>query len=123
MKATSSKARRQIRHKRVRRKLEGTAETPRMAVFKSAKHIYVQLIDDSTMNTLLSASSLTPKVIETIGKDKIKKSEIAKTVGQYIGELAVAQGIKTVRFDRGGSPFHGRVKSLADGAREAGLKF
>ncbi len=92
-------------------------------MFKSSKHIYAQIIDDVGMSTLVAASSLTPKVIETLDKDSKGKIDTAAAVGKHLGELAVAKGIKEVSFDRGGYPFHGRVKALADGAREAGLEF
>jgi len=123
MKIASRKSRKNLRHKRVRKLINGSAQRPRLSVFKSAKHIYAQIIDDSSMNTLVSASSLTPKVIEGLKKNNKGKIDTANAVGKYLGELAVAKGIKEVSFDRGGYPFHGRVKSLADGAREAGLKF
>jgi large subunit ribosomal protein L18 len=123
MKIASRKSRKNLRHKRVRKLISGSAQRPRLSVFKSSKHIYAQIIDDSAMNTLVSASSLTPKVIEGLKKDNKGKTDTANAVGKYLGELALAKGIKEVSFDRGGYPFHGRVKSLADGAREAGLKF
>ena len=123
MKIASRKSRKNLRHKRVRKLINGSAQRPRLSVFKSSKHIYAQIIDDSAMNTLVSASSLTPKVIEGMKGDNKGKTDTANAVGKYLGELALAKGIKEVSFDRGGYPFHGRVKSLADGAREAGLKF
>ena len=123
MKIASRKSRKKLRHKRVRKQVNGSASRPRLSVFKSSKHIYAQIIDDVGMSTLVSASSLTPKVIESLGKDTSGKIDTAKAVGQLLGELAVAKGIKTVSFDRGGYPFHGRVKALADAARETGLEF
>lgn len=123
MKIASRKSRKNLRHKRVRKQINGSTERPRLSVFKSSKHIYAQIIDDLSMNTLVSASSLTPKVIEKLEKDGKGKIDTATAVGKLLGELAVEKGIKEVSFDRGGYPFHGRVKSLADGAREAGLKF
>jgi large subunit ribosomal protein L18 len=123
MKVASRKSRKNLRHKRVRKQINGSADRPRLSVFKSSKHIYAQIIDDLTMNTLVSASSLTPKVMEALAKDGKGKTDTAGAVGKYLGELAVAKGIKQVSFDRGGYPFHGRIKSLADGAREAGLEF
>lgn len=123
MKVASRKSRKNLRHKRVRKLISGSAERPRLSVFKSSKHIYAQIIDDLTMNTLVSASSLTPRVIESLPKDGKGKIDTANAVGKYLGELAVAKGIKQVSFDRGGYPYHGRVKSLAEGAREAGLEF
>ncbi len=100
---------------RIRGKISGTAERPRMSVFRSNKQIYVQLIDDAAATTLLSASSK--------GVEGGTKSEIAAKVGAKVAEKALAQGITTVVFDRNGYLFHGRVKSLADAAREGGLKF
>lgn len=123
MKIASRKSRKNLRHKRVRKQINGSTDRPRLSVFKSSKHIYAQIIDDLSMNTLVSASSLTPKVIEGLAKDGKGKIDTANAVGKILGELAVAKGIKKVSFDRGGYPFHGRVKSLADGAREAGLEF
>jgi large subunit ribosomal protein L18 len=119
----SRKAKKDLRHKRVRKKLRGQADRPRLSVFKSSKNIYAQIIDDVNGATLVSASTLTPKVKEIAGGENKKKLDAAKIVGTYIGELAVSMGIKKVSFDRGGYPFHGRVKSLADAAREAGLEF
>lgn len=106
------------RHKRVRSKISGTSECPRLNVFRSASNIYAQLIDDVAGVTLTSASSL-DKEIEGYGGNK----EAAKKVGQLIARRAAEKGISTVVFDRGGYIFHGRVKELAEGAREGGLKF
>lgn len=100
---------------RIRGKISGTAERPRMCVFRSNKQIYVQLIDDAAGKTLVSASSK--------GIAEGTKSEIAAKVGEAVAKNAVAAGIETVVFDRNGFLFHGRVKSLADGARKGGLKF
>jgi len=123
MKRASRKHKRNLRHKRVRKQVNGNSSRPRLSVFKSSKHIYAQIIDDVNMNTLVSASSMTPKVIEMLGDDDSGKLNAASAVGKLLGELAVAKGLKEVSFDRGGYPFHGRGKSLADGAREAGLVF
>lgn len=106
------------RHRRVRAKVSGTAACPRLNVFRSSKHIYAQLIDDVNGVTLVSASSM-DKEFEGLGGNK----EAAKKVGQLVGKKAVEKGIETVVFDRGGYLYHGRVKELADGARESGLKF
>ena len=100
---------------RIRGKVSGTAERPRMTVFRSNKQIYVQLVDDSEGKTLVSASSK--------GIEEGTKSEVAAKVGQAIAEKALATGITEVVFDRNGYLFHGRVKSLADAARNGGLKF
>lgn len=106
------------RHARVRNKISGTAECPRLNVFRSAKHIYAQLIDDVNGVTLCSASSLS-KDFEGSGANK----DGAKKVGELIAKHAAEKGISEVVFDRGGYLYHGRVKELADGAREGGLKF
>jgi large subunit ribosomal protein L18 len=121
-KRKSRKDQRQIRHKRIKKRLTGSLAVPTLCVFKSSRHIYGQIIDDSRGETLVAASSLTPKVREMI-KDKNKKVEVSAIVGKYIGQLAVGKNIKTVCFDRGGYPFHGRIKSFAEAAREAGLLF
>ncbi len=106
------------RHARVRKTVFGTPEKPRMAVYRSNKNIFVQIIDDVNQTTLVSASSL-DKEIAGYGGNK----EAAKKVGELIGKRAKDKGIEIVCFDRGGFLYHGRVKELADGAREAGLKF
>ena len=109
------------RHSRLRKKISGTPECPRLCVFRSLKHIYAQVIDDEAGRTLFSASSLEKSLAKTLksGGDQ----EAAKTIGKLIAERVLANGIKTVVFDRGGHIFQGRVKALADAAREAGLKF
>ena len=106
------------RHVRVRAKIKGTAECPRLDVFRSAKHIYAQIIDDASGKTLVSASTV-EKDFDGYGGNK----EAAKKVGQRVAEKALAAGITNVVFDRGGYIYHGRVKELAEGAREGGLKF
>lgn len=105
--------------KRIRKKISGTAEKPRMSVFRSNSHIYVQLIDDSKGRTLASASSR----IKEIRESKGTKTQKAILVGKLIAQRALQAGITTVVFDRNGYLYHGRVKSLADAAREGGLKF
>lgn len=112
---------RESRHRRLRKRVAGTPERPRLCVFRSLKHIYVQVIDDEAGKTLLAASSLDKSFADTMtnGGDQ----EAAKNVGKLIAERALAKGITTVVFDRGGHIFQGRVKALADAAREAGLKF
>ncbi len=109
------------RHKRVRKKVSGTQKSPRMSVFRSAWHIYVQVIDDIHSTTIASASTLDPVFRDK--KIEGGKKEAAKWVGQEIARRAQEKGIKEVVFDRGGYKFHGRVKALAEGAKEAGLKF
>ena len=106
------------RHKRVRGKIFGTAQKPRLCVFRSLKNIYAQVIDDESGKTLASASSL-DKEFNQYGGNK----EAAKLVGQAVAKAALEKGITEVVFDRGGYIFHGRVQELAEGAREAGLKF
>lgn len=119
--ATSRNDRRLKRHARVRKNVFGTPEKPRMCVYRSNKNISVQIIDDVNGNTLCSASSLDKELKAQIANGGNK--DAAKQVGQAIGERAIAKGIKVVCFDRGGYLYHGRVKELADGAREAGLEF
>ena len=104
------------RRRRVRLKIEGTSERPRLSVRRSLKHIYAQVIDDSTGRTLASASSVALKV----GGGNV---DAAKVVGKALAEQAQAQSITEVRFDRGGQQYHGRIKALGDAAREAGLRF
>lgn len=121
IKKVSKNLTRQNRQKRVRRKVSGTTERPRLNIFRSGKNIYAQIINDLEGKTLVSSSSLDKDL-----KSKIKvgsNKEAAKLVGQDIAEKAKAKGIETVTFDRAGYLYHGRVKSLADGAREGGLKF
>ncbi len=114
----NTKAQRLHRHKRVRGKVSGTPERPRLNVFRSETNIYAQIIDDTKGVTLVSASSL-EKGFEGPGSN----CEAAKKVGEAIAERAKAKGIDTVVFDRGGYLYHGRVKALAEGAREGGLQF
>ena len=119
-KQTRSKEMRQARHRRVRRSLSGTAARPRLSVFRSLAHIYGQIIDDASGQTMVSASDLEPGIRKKLSGTK---TERAKRVGQEIAARAKAKGISSVVFDRGGFLYHGRVKSLADGAREGGLQF
>ena len=107
------------RHLRVRNKITGTAERPRLAVYRSEKNIYAQIIDDVARVTLVSASSLDKDFSEKIGSNK----EAAKVVGTMIAKKALEKGIEEVVFDRGGYIYHGRIQELAEGAREVGLKF
>jgi large subunit ribosomal protein L18 len=112
-------AARQKRHDRIRLRLEGTPSRPRLAVFRSLKHIYAQVIDDSTGRTLAAAST-----VETeLRASKQTKTEEAKIVGRLVAERARSAGVEHVVFDRAGFRYHGRIKSLADAAREAGLDF
>lgn len=112
---------RERRHARVRKQLAGTAQRPRLNVFRSVTEIYVQVIDDSSGNTLVSASSVDKTLREKM--KGLKKSDQAKLVGQTVAERAKSKGITMVVFDRGGYKYIGRVKALADGAREGGLQF
>ena len=114
---TKRNAIRQRIHDRIRRKLAGTAERPRLNVYRSLNHVYAQVIDDQKGETLASASTLALKV-KTGGN-----VTAAKEIGKAVAEQAVKQGIKKVVFDRGGYLYHGRIKALADAAREAGLEF
>ena len=118
IKRPDTKAQRVKRHARVRGKISGTPERPRLCVFRSENHIYAQIIDDVAGNTLVSASSV-EKGFEGRGSN----IEGAKKVGSMVAERALSKGIDTVVFDRGGYIFHGRVAALAEGARESGLKF
>jgi len=109
------------RHSRVRAKVQGTTPRPRLCVFRSLNHIYAQIIDDSRGHTLTSASTLDPEIkSETMGKAKTDK---AKLVGSLVANRALTKGITQIAFDRGGYKYHGRVKALAEAARQAGLKF
>ena len=109
------------RHARVRKKISGTAQTPRMSVFRSLIHIYFQLIDDVKGVTLCSASTEQKDIAAKVAK--LNKTEAAKVVGKAVAEKAKKLGVETVVFDRGGYLYTGRVQALADGAREAGLNF
>ena len=119
IKKTNSNVSRLARHARVRKKISGTAERPRLCVFRSLKNIYAQIIDDTTGTTLVSASSLDADLKANYGGNK----DAAKAVGQAVAKKALAAGIENVVFDRGGYVYHGRVAELAAGAREGGLKF
>lgn len=109
------------RHARVRRTVTGTSERPRLAVFRSNQHIYVQVIDDTAQHTLVSASTVDPEVKEKV--ESGANCEASTEVGKLVAQRAIAKGIQRVVFDRGGNLYHGRVKSLAEAAREAGLDF
>ena len=110
-----------IRHARVRKKVSGTAQRPRLSVYRSTNHIYAQVIDDVKGNTLCAASTVEKDIAAKVAE--LSKSDAAKVVGAAIAEKAQAIGIKEVVFDRGGYLYTGRVQALADGAREAGLEF
>jgi large subunit ribosomal protein L18 len=114
---TTSRAARQTRHQRIRRHLAGTPERPRLAVFRSSRYIYAQVIDDAAGHTLAAAST------QDLPASASPKTEAAKAVGKLVAERAKAAGVSQVVFDRGGYRFHGRVKAVAEGAREEGLEF
>lgn len=116
---STSGAARERRHLRLRKRVSGTTERPRLAVFRSLAHVYAQVIDDTSGRTLVAASSLDAQLKDVEGK----KTDKAGQVGTLIGERAKAAGISKVVFDRGGFQYHGRIKSLADAARAAGLDF
>ena len=121
IKRPNTNAQRLKRHKRVRSKVFGTTERPRLNVFRSEKNIYAQVIDDVDGKTICAASTLDPEFRATgkLGSNK----EAAEFVGELVAKRALDKGVTTVTFDRGGRIYHGRVKALADGARNAGLKF
>jgi large subunit ribosomal protein L18 len=119
-KPLDTRAARQRRHRRIRIKLSGSTERPRLSVFRSLQHIYAQVIDDTTGTTLAAASTNEP---DARGSLSGSKTDRARSVGKTIAERAKEKGIATVVFDRGGYMYHGRVKALADAAREAGLAF
>ena len=109
------------RHSRIRRRLSGTGDVPRLAVFRSRTHIYAQLVDDSNGHPICGTSTLDPVLRDTLaGK---KKTDRSRMVGKRIAEIAKERGITRVAFDRGGYVYHGRVQALAEGAREGGLQF
>jgi large subunit ribosomal protein L18 len=109
------------RHRRVRRKVEGSSDRPRLAVFRSHHHIYAQVIDDNQQHTLVAASTAEAAFKKKEGAGST--CDASSKVGKLIAERAIAKGIKTVVFDRGGKLYHGRVQALAEAAREAGLEF
>ncbi|ACO04325.1 MAG TPA: 50S ribosomal protein L18 [Persephonella sp.] len=123
MAVKTRREKRLIRHKRIRKKVFGTAERPRMAFFKSLNNLYVQIIDDEAGHTLVSASTIDKDFVEKYGVRGGKNIEMAKKLGEFIAEKALAKGIQNVVFDRGGFIYHGKVKAFADAAREKGLKF
>lgn len=113
---------REKRKRRVRRKVTGTSERPRLSVFRSAKNIYAQIIDDTSFNTLVQVSSISKDIRDQL-KEKSGNREGASMIGKLIAQRAQEKGIKKVIFDRNGFLYHGRVKSLAEAAREGGLEF
>lgn len=111
------------RKQRIRRKLSGTAEQPRLTVYKSLKHIYAQVVDDVSGRTLAFASDLDPALKDELKANKHKKTEVAQKVGALVAKKCLEGKIEKVVFDRNGFPYHGRVSAVADAARKAGLKF
>lgn len=120
-KKNAKRVARERRHARIRRNVVGTSERPRLNVFRSLGHIYAQIIDDSVGHTLVAASTQDRQVRDAL--EGLEKTAQAKLVGKLVAERAKEKGITTVVFDRGGYMYHGRVKALADGAREGGLDF
>ena len=109
------------RHRRIRKIVHGTAERPRLCVFRSGKHIYAQIVDDVSGRSLGSVSTLSKVIRDEIRG--MKKTDASRAVGKKIAEVAKEKGVSQVRFDRGGFLYHGRIKAVADGAREGGLEF
>jgi len=122
MSTLSRKQQTQKRHRRLRRHISGSSQRPRLAVFRSNNHIYAQIIDDLEQNTLCAASTL-DKDLRTTLKTTGSTCSASTAVGELVAQRALAKGINQVVFDRGGNLYHGRIKALADAAREAGLKF
>lgn len=120
-KRDKSRLARERRHQRVREKIFGTPERPRLNVFRSLDHIYAQIIDDVHGATLVSASTIDKEIKASL--QGLRKAEQAKMVGQFLARRALERGVTKVSFDRGGYLYHGRVKALAEGSREAGLEF
>jgi large subunit ribosomal protein L18 len=110
------------RHRRVRKKVQGTAQRPRLSVYRSLSHIYAQVIDDEGRTTLVAASDIEQEAKGKLNSGK-RKTDVAKVVGELVAKRAIERGISEVVFDRGGYKYHGRVAALANAAREAGLKF
>ena len=120
-KGKTAVAARQRRHERVRKQVKGTAQRPRLCVFRSLSHIYAQVVDDNAGRTLAAASDIEKTL--AAGRDGKKKTEVATAVGELVAQRAREKGIEQVVFDRAGYRFHGRVKALAEAARKAGLRF
>ena len=120
IKRGDARGRRMLRHRRVRGKVSGTPQRPRLAVYRSLQHIYAQVIDDEIGHTLAAASTVEPSLSDQLTGTKTDR---AKAVGRAVAERARAKGVEAIVFDRGGFLYHGRVAALADAAREAGLKF
>jgi len=121
-KVAKKKETRERRHRHFLKHVHGTGERPRVVVFRSARHIYAQVVDDQQQKTLFSVSTLTKDIQEKLGAAKGKVAK-AKLVGMHLAEVAKGKNVTKIVFDRGGYLYHGRVKALADGAREGGLEF
>lgn len=121
MRANERAEKRQRRHLRIRKRVQGVPDRPRLSVYRSVKHIYAQVVDDSSGRTLTAASSLDAEIRRQLPHGGNVRA--ARMVGELLGRRALERGIKRVAFDRGGYRYHGRVAALADGAREAGLEF
>ena len=119
----SRRVQRSKRHRRIRKKIQGTAERPRLVVVRSLKNIEGQLVDDESSRTLVGISTLTGELKDFQGKSQMPRVEVAFEAGKLLAEKAKAAGVETVVFDRGGYKYHGRVKAFADGARKGGLEF
>lgn len=122
-KAKTRREDRLARHSRIRKKIEGTPERPRLSVFRSNKHLYVQVIDDTKMHTLAAASTMQKSISEEFNLTSGPTLEVARKIGEVIAKTCLEKGITKVAFDRGGYPYHGRVEAIADAARELGLQF
>jgi large subunit ribosomal protein L18 len=122
---TDKEKRRQKRHTKIRAKLSGTAERPRISVYRSNQHTYVQVIDDENQKTLCAIGTMSSSIKEVVGKEewKTKTVDAARAVGAALGATMMEKGIKTAVFDRGGFVYHGRVKAVAEACREAGVEF
>jgi large subunit ribosomal protein L18 len=114
---------RKTRHLRIRKKVVGSSEIPRMNVFRSLNHMYVQLIDDVNGKSLVGCSTISKRFKDAVKNDKANKKELSSALGKVVAEMAIEKGIKKVVFDKAGYKYHGRVQAVADGARKAGLKF
>ena len=121
MRVKDARAARRKRHERARGRFRGTNDRPRLCVFRSSNHIYAQIVDDRQGHTLVSASTMDPTIKQAV--DGKKKAEAAALVGAAVAKKATGEGITKVMFDKGGYKYHGRVKALAEAAREAGLEF
>lgn len=121
IKKINKNKKRVLRHKKIRNRLQGTPERPRLNVFRSSNHIYAQIIDDVAGNTIASVSTIDKELCDEV--KTLTKKEAARVIGKAVAKKAIEKGVKEVIFDRGGYVYHGRIAELAEGARESGLKF